>query len=134
MDLKTAMDMYQSQYNATNNLWTYFSSVSLALVAYTISSGKVARIRPEAISAVGAYFAFCIGNFLALKKSQLQLIDLGKVVQAQGKAQSLNLDSFEAFSESDVTFFYWLVFAAIVIASLVIVRYREKTNVQGKVR
>jgi hypothetical protein len=131
--VKTAIDMYQSQYNATDKLWAYFSTVSLALVAYTISSDKVTRIFPEAIAAIGAYWVFCIGNFLALKKSQLQLIELGKIVQAQGKAQSLDLDNFEAFSGSDVTSFYWLVVAAIAIASLAIVRYRgRKPNGQDR--
>jgi hypothetical protein len=121
--LKTAMDMYQLQYNATDKLWAYFSTVSLALVAYTISSEKVTHIFPEAISAVGAYFVFCIGNFFALKKSQLQLIELAAIVQDQGQAQNLKLKNFKAFSARELTYFYWCVVVAILIASLLVVWY-----------
>jgi hypothetical protein len=57
--LKMAIDMYQAQYAATDKLWAYFSTVSLALVAYTISSDKVTRLFPEALSAAGACLVFC---------------------------------------------------------------------------
>ena len=124
--LKTAMDMYQSQYTATDKLWAYFSTVSLALVAYTISSDKVTRVFPEAIAAIGAYVAFCLGNFSALSASQNQLVALAAIVRDQGKAQNLDLTSFKPFLASEVGLFYWVVVAAIVGASLVLAWYRGR--------
>jgi hypothetical protein len=57
--LKAAMDMYQAQYTATDKLWGYFSVVSLALVAYTISSEKVTRIFPEAVAVLAGVATPC---------------------------------------------------------------------------
>lgn len=31
-ELKTALDLYASQYGATDKLWTYFSSITLAVL------------------------------------------------------------------------------------------------------
>jgi hypothetical protein len=45
--LKSVMDIYQAQYSATDKLWGYFSPVTLALVAYTISSDKVFESFPR---------------------------------------------------------------------------------------
>lgn len=76
------MDMYQAQYTATDKLWGYFSVVSLALVAYTISSEKVTRIFPEALAVLTAYVVFCFGNFAALEASQRQLVALADLLRA----------------------------------------------------
>ena len=122
--LKTAMDMYQSQYAATDKLWAYFSTVSLALVAYTISSEKVTRVFPEAIAGISTYIVFCLGNFLALSASQDQLVALAKIVRDQGAAQNLDLKSFRPFLASEVASFYWFVVSAIVTASLALAWYR----------
>src|SRR3954471_13258258 len=92
--LKAAMDMYQAQYAATDKLWAYFSTVSLALVAYTISSDKVTRVFPEALTAVLAYLVFCAGNFAALSAAQRQLHSLAEIVKTHGKSHNLDPDSF----------------------------------------
>jgi hypothetical protein len=125
-ELKAAMDMYQAQYTATDKLWAYFSTVSLALVAYTISSDKVTRVFPEAVAAVVAYVTFCIGNFSALDASQRQLVSLSKIVQLQGKAYNLDPMSFPVFSSREVAKFYWLIVAVMVGASLFLAWYRGR--------
>jgi hypothetical protein len=122
--LKTAMDMYQAQYTATDKLWAYFSAVSLALVAYTISSGKVLSVFPEAVTAVAAYLTFCIGNFSALSAAQEQLVALAKIVRTQGKLHDLNEKNFRVFSSAEVARFYWLVVAVIVGATIGLAWYR----------
>lgn len=120
------MDMYQAQYSATDKLWAYFSTVSLVLVAYTISSDKVTRIFPEAMAAIGAYIAFCIGNFFALSASQTQLVALAKMLRDQGEAQKVDLSSFMPFQVIEVGIFYWSVVVVIVVASLVLVLHRGR--------
>lgn len=123
--LKTAMDMFQAQYIATDKLWGYFSTVTLALVAYTISSDKVTRIFPEATGAVAAYLVFCLGNFFALRASQQQLISLAGIVRQEGKAQGLNLESFTPFSTDELGIFYGSVVGIIVIATFGLVWFRN---------
>jgi hypothetical protein len=124
--LKVALDLYQAQYTATDKLWGYFSTVTLALVAYTISSDKVSRIFPEALAAVGAYVAFCMGNFLALEKSQNQLVALAYMVKSEGKSQSANLESFTPFTSGEVAPFYWTIVASVSVATFVLVWYRGR--------
>lgn len=132
--LKTAMDMYQAQYMATDKLWGYFSTVTLALVAYTISSDKVTRIFPETIGAVGAYIAFCIGNFAALSSSQRQLISLSDVVQHEGKAQDVDLTSFTPFPVDALGWFYWLVVISIIIVTFGLVWFRSRRGAVASVK
>ena len=124
--LKAAMDMYQAQYAATDKLWAYFSTVSLVLVAYTISSDKVTRVFPEAFAAVCAYLAFCVGNFHALRESQKQLETLAALARAHGEAYSINAETFKVFSASEVGGFYWGVVAVIVAASLGLAWHRGR--------
>src|SRR6185295_2956374 len=129
--LKSALDMYQAQYTATDKLWSYFSTVTLALVAYTISSDKVTRIVPEAIAAIGTYLAFCMGNFFALLASQRQLLSLANVVRSQGKEQKVDLSTFEPFDTIHVGIFYWGVVLAIVVATVLLVKHREHAAEQA---
>jgi hypothetical protein len=122
--------MYQAQYTATDKLWAYFSTVSLALVAYTISSDKVTRVFPEAVAAVAAYLTFCVGNFSALSAAQEQLLALARIVRTQGSQHKLTEDNFRVFSSQEVAWFYWLVVAVIVGASIGLAWYRGKPKSQ----
>lgn len=131
--LKTAIDMYQAQYTATDKLWAYFSTVSLALVAYTISSDKVSRVFPEAIAAVAAYLTFCIGNFSALSAAQEQLLALARIVRTQGAQHDISENNFRVFSATEVAWFYWLVVAVIVGASIGLASFRSKAKSQASV-
>jgi hypothetical protein len=113
---KVAMDMYQAQYTATDRLWGYFSAVSLAVVAYTISSEKITRVFPEAVTVVVTYLVFCLGNFAALAASQAQL---------------LKASLFQPFSIAELRGFYAAVVLAICAATLLLAWHRAKraTNI-----
>ncbi len=124
-ELKSALEMYQAQYASTDKLWGYFSTVTLALVAYTISSDKVTRIFPEAIAAIGAYIAFCFGNFAALSASQQQLGTLAEIVRSRGGSLGADLSSFRPFATGQIAIFYWAVVGVIVLATFLLVRYRS---------
>lgn len=118
VELKARVDMYQAQYAATDKLWAYFSTVSLALIAYTVSSEKVTRVFPEGVVVVAAYLAFCAGNFSALKASQRQLVALAALVHKAGADFGVTDKSFPVFPVRRVTNFYWLVVCVIVGVSL----------------
>lgn len=126
--LKTAIDMYQAQYTATDKLWAYFSTVSLALVAYTISSDKVTRVFPEALTAVAAYLTFCIGNFSALSAAQEQLLALARMVRTQGAPHGITDANFRVFTTAEVAWFYWLVVVVIAAASIGLAAFRGKAK------
>jgi len=128
--LKAALDMYQAQYTATDRLWGYFSAVSLALVAYTISSEKVKRIFPEAVVVIGAYLIFCIGNFSALSTNQTQLIALGKLVQDRGARAGIDMSSFAPFAVDQLQHYYVAVVIAIALATLLLAWYRGRGTSQ----
>jgi hypothetical protein len=128
---KVAMDMYQAQYTATDRLWGYFSAVSLAVVAYTISSEKITRVFPEAVTVVVTYLVFCLGNFAALAASQAQLLMLAGVVQDRGNTAGLKASLFQPFSIAELRGFYAAVVLAICAATLLLAWHRAKraTNI-----
>jgi hypothetical protein len=125
---KVAMSMYQAQYTATDRLWGYFSAVSLAVVAYTISSEKITRVFPEAMTVVITYIVFCLGNFAALAASQKQLLMLAGVVRSRGASAGLNASSFQPFSVTDLRGFYGAVVLVICAASLLLAWHRGRRN------
>ena len=123
---KIAMDMYQAQYAATDRLWGYFSVVSLAVVAYTISSEKITRVFPEAMTVVVTYVVFCIGNFAALATSQAQLLMLAEVLRTRGSSAGLNAATFQPFSVSELKGFYFAVVLALCAATLLLAWHRGR--------
>jgi hypothetical protein len=127
---KIAMDMYQAQYTATDRLWGYFSAVSLAVVAYTISSEKITRLFPEAMTVVVTYVVFCIGNFAALAASQAQLLMLADLLRSRGASAGLNAATFQPFAVAELRGFYVAVVLAICVATLLLAwhRGRRATN------
>jgi hypothetical protein len=128
---KTAMDMHQAQYAATDRLWGYFSVVSLAVVAYSISSEKITRVFPEAITVVVTYVVFCIGNFAALAASQAQLLMLAEILRNRGASAGLNAASFQPFSVEELRGFYLAVVLAICVATILLARHRGKLAVSA---
>jgi hypothetical protein len=128
---KIAMDMYQAQYGATDRLWGYFSAVSLAVVAYTVSSEKITRLFPEAFTVVVAYVVFCFGNCKALAAAQAQLLMLAEVVRSRGASAGLNATAFQPFSMADLRGFYVAVVLAICGATLLLAWHRGRRSTQA---
>lgn len=123
---KLAIDMYQAQYSATDRLWGYFSAVSLAVVAYTISSEKVTRVFPQAVTVVVAYLVFCVGNFGALSMAQRQLVVIAEVVRAHGKLAGIDAAAFQPYSVAQVQGFYIAVVSTICLATLLLAWHRGR--------
>ena len=64
------MDLYIAQYNATDKLWAYFSTVTVAVLGFSVGSDKVSKSFLEASVVVIGYVVFCIGNYRALALAQ----------------------------------------------------------------
>ena len=69
-ELKTVLDLYQAQYNATDKLWTYFSTVTLAVLGFSVGSDRVSQSFLEASIVVVGYVVFCFGNYRARARPQ----------------------------------------------------------------
>lgn len=119
-DLKAALDMYTSQYGATDKLWTYFSSVTLAVLGFTIASDKVSKSFVEAFIVAIGYLVFCFGNFTALHLSQKQLIEFAAIARPVAAKYNVTLDTLQPLPAASIAVFYWAVVTAVCIGILVI--------------
>lgn len=125
MELKAALDLYSAQYSATDKLWAYFSSVSLAVLGFSVASDKVSKSFVEASVVVFGYIVFCIGNFTALILSHRQLGEIAAIARAVAKKYEISLTTLQPIADASVARFYWVVVAAICGGILFITWYRN---------
>lgn len=119
-ELKAALDLYASQYAATDKLWAYFSSVTLAVLGFSVASDKVSKSFTEASVVVIGYVVFCIGNFSALYRSHQQLIEFAGIAGPVALKYQVALTMLEPIPAASVARFYWAVVVAISIGILFI--------------
>lgn len=117
IELKDVLGFYQTQYEATDRLWTYFATVSLALVGYSLGSDRLSRSIVETFVAVAAYVIFCIGNHAALSAAQEQLVSLAALARQKG-AGNLHI-VLSPFTTQDVNWYYWSVVVAVCMVLVV---------------
>ena len=128
-ELKAALDLYATQYAATDKLWAYFSSVTLAVLGFSVASDKVSKSFMEASIVVASYVAFCIGNFSALYRSHQQLVEFAAITHPVALKYQVVLTTLEPFPAASVARFYWAVAIAISVGILFITwRRRVKSS------
>ena len=127
-ELKAALDLYASQYGATDKLWAYFSSVTLAVLGFSVASDKVSRSFLEASIVVIGYVVFCVGNFSALYLSHQQLIEFAAIARPVASKFQVALTTLEPFPAASVARFYWAVVVA-VCAGVLFITWRRSRNV-----
>jgi len=126
MNLKEALDLYQTQYSQVDTLWSYFGTITVAVLGFTIGSEKATRSRWEVGIVILGYLVFCVGNFMALSLGQAQLIDFARVAMDVSRAKGIALRSLEPLSRSAIAVFYWCVVAAVCIGISLIARRRQR--------
>jgi hypothetical protein len=126
-ELKAALDLYATQYAATDKLWAYFSSVTLAVVGFSVASDKVSKSFVEASIVVVGYFVFCVGNFKALYLSHQQLIEFVALVRPIAEKYHVALSTLEPFPAVSVARFYWAVVSS-VCASVLFITWRRRAK------
>ena len=129
-ELKAALDLYAAQYGATDRLWAYFSSVTLAVVGFSVASEKVSRSFVEAAIVVGAYVVFCVGNFSALYRSHQQLVEFAAIVRPIAEKYKVALAALEPYPADSVARFYWVV-VAVVCLSILFITWRRHVRASG---
>src|SRR5262245_55685713 len=80
--LKDAIDLYQSQVEIINALWTFFGTVTLAVVGYTIGSDKATHSATEVTMIIVGYAAFALGgNLTALLTAYSDLSQFSTLIE-----------------------------------------------------
>jgi len=125
-EVKAALDLYLAQYDATDKLWAYFSSVTLAVIGFTIASEKASKSFVEASIVAAGYLVFCFGNFQALILSQKQLVRFAELAREVSNNHKVTMDALIPFAPQRVAWFYWLVAAAVALSVLVITWRRRQ--------
>jgi hypothetical protein len=127
LELKAALDLYASQYSATDKLWAYFSSVTLAVLGFSVASDKVSKSFVEASIVVLGYVVFCVGNFSALYLSHQQLIEFAAIARPIARKYQVVLTVLEPFPAASVARFYWAVVAS-VCAGVLFITWRRRSR------
>jgi len=129
-ELKSALDIYASQYSSTDKLWAYFSSITLAVLGFTVASDKASKTFVEAFIVATAYVVFCCGNFIALSAAQQQHIELFfKITRPIIERHKIEPTALNPISLQTLSFFYWAVVAA-VCAGILLITWRRTTKAQ----
>lgn len=131
-DLKSVLDLYSTQYSATDKLWSYFSSITLATLGFSIASEKVSKSFLETSIVVCGYLVFCAGNFKALILSHHQLIEFSTLAQQVAKKHNIPLTSLNPYAPDSITIFYWSVAASVCLGILAITWRRNQSLVARK--
>lgn len=76
---KEVFDIYVTQANAAGDLWGYYSTVALALLAATVGSDKIRSSKQNVLVVIGAFSLFAIGNLLAILPVQQSVEQFGAV-------------------------------------------------------
>jgi hypothetical protein len=125
-EVKAALELYLAQYDATDKLWAYFSSVTLAVIGFSIASEKASRSFLEASIVAAGYLLFCFGNFQALFLSQKQLLQFAELARTISDKHKVTMNHLTPFAPENVARFYWFVAAAVVLSVLVITWRRRR--------
>lgn len=128
-DLKQVLDLYSTQYSATDKLWSYFSSITLAVLGFSIASEKVSKSLLETSIVVCGYLVFCIGNFKALILSHHQLIEFSNLAQSVSMKHNIPLITLQPYAPDSITTFYWSVAISVCLGILTITWKRNKKTV-----
>lgn len=122
-DLKTLFDMYHSQMDITDKLWTYFQVITLTIVGFTVGSNKITHSRRDAGIVIGAYVVFCAGNFSALWQAQNTLVSLGGVVTSCAEKLNVAVNIF-LLTPKLIACFYWPMVLAVAVGIYMLTRQR----------
>lgn len=129
-EVKAALDLYLAQYNATDKLWAYFSTVTLAVLGFSIGSDKVSKSFLESSVVVIGYVVFCFGNSQALMLAQEQLVQFADLARQVAGKHDVAMSALIPISVVNAERYYWAVVVA-VCAGILLITTRRQRRVQG---
>lgn len=114
-EFKGTIDLYSTQYNATDKVWNYFMTTTLAIIGYALESKHALRSLGGAIIVVFGYIVFCFGNYNALMLSHRQLIEFADLVKPMAENHKVTLTTLTPLSTRVIKTFYLSVVVLVCI-------------------
>ncbi|MEN8170593.1 MAG: hypothetical protein ABFS08_10260 [Pseudomonadota bacterium] len=123
-----AINIYQTQYSLVDNLWGYFSVVSLAIMGFVIGSKRATQSLKEPFAIVLAYLVFCYGNHKALVAGQKQLEQLYEITNKLANNVEWIVSSLKPFNHQLVSDFHVSIIVAVALGILAVSWMRYKSH------
>lgn len=119
LSIKDAIALYQSQLGIVNALWTFFGTVTLAVVGFTVGSAKATHSAAEVSLIIGGYTLFAIfGNLIALRIAYADLLQYSELIDNRIALYGKSLPPlhFSVPSVRSITVFHVGVVIAVILA------------------
>src|SRR5262245_42405609 len=129
LSVKDAIALYQSQLGIVNGLWTFFGTVTLAVVGFTVGSAKGTHSAAEVALNIGGYAVFAIfGNLTALRSAYRDLQQFSQLIDNRVALHPAGLPAlhFVVPSIRLVTVFYVGIVIAVSLAIVAYSRFRPR--------
>ncbi|WP_411992090.1 hypothetical protein [Agarivorans sp. DSG3-1] len=114
MELKDAIHIYQTHYSQIDLVWGYFSTVSIAILGFTLGTERITQKKLEFRAVQFGYLIFSMGNFSALYSGQSDLIKINNFIILLQVDNELVID-FSPIGLMGLSSFYWAVVASMLI-------------------
>jgi hypothetical protein len=126
-----AFTVYSSNRATIVQLWSFYSAVTLAILAFTVGSDKVIHRKPSEIALIiFGYVALAVGNAWAVVGSQAELLRMANGIKAlMAKDPSLPYFSVDPISPCAVAAFY-VVMTSVVSLAIYIRLKRQQQAVE----
>ena len=123
--LKEAFEVYSKHRDVIVQMWSFYSTGTLAVLGYTIGSEKATHRWPEVFAILVGYIAFSVGNAWAVITSQHEL-----KLMADGIKELLKnkpLETYYAVSPIEPgKFFAFYVVVTSVVCAAILTKYASK--------
>lgn len=114
-----ALNLYHTQYDQVDKLWSYFGTVTLAVLGFSIGVEKATKSFLEATIIVVGYAVFCYGNYQALALGQEQLLQFASFAKDQAGQAEIPLNHLQSpFVIGQISMYYWGVVGAACLGIL----------------
>lgn len=118
MTFQQTMAMVQQQTGLVDNIWTYFSTVTLGVLGFTIGS-KMATMNRKVLAVVmTSYVAFCVCNFSSLRRAHSCLVLMAEHLNSFTVDDRLKeiARALQPFPLMEITVFFWGVVVVALVA------------------
>jgi hypothetical protein len=118
---KDLLDLLSSQQKTILAVWGFYSTVTLAILGFTVGSDKVVHSKTTARVIQAGYLIFAFSNMVVIALSQYELKDMAATVKGMLPATLAGLVSTPIHP-------FWLVAFHLVIAVAVTFAIQKKCN------
>jgi len=125
LDLKDAIELYQSQYELVDSIWAYYNAVAISILGYTIGTQRSTQKLLEFRAMQCGFLVFSVGNLAAIVFAQTDLQTLANYVNKVGRDPDIMISVNPVNVELLIIFHVFVTFAVVVGIDYV---YRSRRN------